>query len=142
MGTRMIWKSCYQSLVLVLSNLSMSFFMSSLLTSEKYFFFTIALYCKYTWMIFVFKDSFKRWICYVFCNRIKFTEFHYTFEKKLFRVSAVSDSVLNPLSANPTKWSNTLKQFVNNFPTNCMSVFDHFVKLVLKGLRFIFFYFN
>ena len=34
-----------------------------------------------------------------------------------------------PLSANPTKWSNTLKQFVGN-----LSVFDHFVKLMLKGL--------
>ena len=40
----------------------------------------------------------------------------------------------NPLSANPTKWSNTLKQFVGNLPTNCLSVFDHFVELALKGL--------
>ena len=39
------------------------------------------------------------------------------------------------LSANPTKWSNTLKQFVGKLPTNCLSVFDHFVKLVLKGLK-------
>ena len=31
---------------------------------------------------------------------------------------------VNPLSANPTKWSNTLKH----------TLFDHFVKLVLKGL--------
>ena len=36
----------------------------------------------------------------------------------------------NPLSANHTKWSNTFKQL----PTNCLSVFDHFVKLALKGL--------
>ena len=40
-----------------------------------------------------------------------------------------------PLSANPTKWSNTLKQFVGKLATNCLSVFDHFVKLTLKGLR-------
>ena len=40
----------------------------------------------------------------------------------------------NPLSANFTKWSNTLKQFVDKLPTNCLSVFDHFVGLVLKGL--------
>ena len=46
-------------------------------------------------------------------------------------------SLLNPLSANPTKWSNTLKQFVGNSPTNCLSVFDHFVKLALKGQVFI-----
>ena len=38
---------------------------------------------------------------------------------------------VNRLSANPTKWSNTLKQFVGNLPTNCLSVFDHFVELAL-----------
>ena len=27
-----------------------------------------------------------------------------------------------------------LKQFVGNLPTNCLSVFDHFVGLALKGL--------
>ena len=36
---------------------------------------------------------------------------------------------IKPFSANPTKWSNTLKQ-----ATNCFSVFDHFVMLV--GKRF------
>ena len=41
----------------------------------------------------------------------------------------------NPLRANPTKWSNTLKQFVGNLPTNCLSVFEHFLKLGLKGLK-------
>ena len=39
------------------------------------------------------------------------------------------------LSANFTKWSNTLKQVVGKLPTNCLSVFDQFVKLVLKGLK-------
>ena len=32
---------------------------------------------------------------------------------------------LNHFSANFTKWSNTLKQFGGNLPTNCLSVFDH-----------------
>ena len=41
---------------------------------------------------------------------------------------------INPFSANFTKWSNTLKQFIGNLATNCLSVFDHFVGLVLKGL--------
>ena len=41
---------------------------------------------------------------------------------------------INPLSSNFTKWSNTLKQFVNKLPTNCVSVFDRFVGLALKGL--------
>ena len=42
---------------------------------------------------------------------------------------------LNPLSANFSKWSNTLKQFVGKLAANCLSVFDHFVGLALKGLR-------
>ena len=42
---------------------------------------------------------------------------------------------INPSSANFTKWSNTLKQFVDKLPTNCLSVFDDFVGLALKGLR-------
>ena len=37
---------------------------------------------------------------------------------------------LNPLSANPTKRSNTLKQFVGKLPTNYLSVF---VGLAFKG---------
>ena len=41
---------------------------------------------------------------------------------------------INPLSAKFIKWSNTLKQFVGNLPTNCLSVFDHFSGLALKGL--------
>ena len=41
----------------------------------------------------------------------------------------------NPLSAKLIKWSNTLKQFVGKLPTNCLSVFDHFLGLALKGLK-------
>ena len=43
-------------------------------------------------------------------------------------------SRVNPLSIYPTKWSNTFKQFVSLQPTSCLSVFDHFVGLVLKDL--------
>ena len=42
---------------------------------------------------------------------------------------------VNPLSTNPTKWSNTLKQFVSNLLTNFLSVFDRFVKLALTTLN-------
>ena len=42
---------------------------------------------------------------------------------------------INPLSANFTRWSNTFKQFVDNLPMNCLSVFDHFMGLALKGLN-------
>ena len=41
---------------------------------------------------------------------------------------------LNPLSANPTICSNTLKQFYWQIADK-LFVFDHFVKLVLKGLK-------
>ena len=44
---------------------------------------------------------------------------------------------INPLNANPEKWSNTLKQIVCNLPTICLSVFDHFMNLALKGLTTI-----
>ena len=44
-------------------------------------------------------------------------------------------TAFNPLSANTTKWSNTLKHFVGKLPTNCLGVFDHSVGLALKGLR-------
>ena len=47
----------------------------------------------------------------------------------------VFKTILNPLSANPTKWSNTLKEFVGKLPANCLSVFGHFVKLALKALK-------
>ena len=46
--------------------------------------------------------------------------------KNCFRkvgISGKSAEATNPLSADPTKWSNTLEQFVGNF-----------VKLALKGL--------
>ena len=43
--------------------------------------------------------------------------------------------ILNPLMANITKWSNTLKQFVGKLATNCLSVLDHFVGLALKELN-------
>ena len=48
------------------------------------------------------------------------------------------DFNINPLSDNLTKWSNTLKQFAGNLPTNCSNEFDHFVKLALKGLTQLF----
>ena len=41
---------------------------------------------------------------------------------------------LKRFSTNPTKWANTLKQFVGKLATNCLSVFDHSVGLALKQL--------
>ena len=45
---------------------------------------------------------------------------------------------LNPLRASPTEWSNSLKQLklsLGLLPMNCLSVFDHFMRLALKGLN-------
>ena len=56
----------------------------------------------------------------------------------VFILSYIQNSILisvNSLSANPTKWLNTLKQFIDKLPTSCLSVFEHFVGLELKGLR-------
>ena len=63
-------------------------------------------------------------------QNVLYTLFH------LFKIKFVIPHTitLNPLSSNFTKWSNTLKQFVSKLPTNCLSVFDHFVGLALRGL--------
>ena len=51
----------------------------------------------------------------------------------------VNQQDVNPLSANPTKCSNTLKQFVGFLSTNylrltnCLSAFDHLWGWHLKG---------
>ena len=57
----------------------------------------------------------------------------FTTDRIIFRCE-FSWGFFNPLSANPTKWSNTLKQFVDNLPTNCLSVFDNFAGLARKRL--------
>ena len=49
-------------------------------------------------------------------------------------IDATDMTYLNPLSANPIKWPNTFTQFVGKMPTNCLSLFGHFVNLALKGL--------
>ena len=54
-------------------------------------------------------------------------------ESKRSQKVALHDLHLKPLGANPTQWFKTLKQFVGNLPTNCLSVFDHFVGWRLKG---------
>ena len=67
------------------------------------------------------------------CNRINIVLI-FPFYFKILNPRTVDDA----LSAKLTKWSNSLKQFVVKLPMNCLSVFDHFVGLALKGLRIIF----
>ena len=50
---------------------------------------------------------------------------------------AIHSYIHTSLSANFTKWSIILKQFVDKLPTNCLSVFDHFLWVTLKGLMLI-----
>ena len=70
----------------------------------------------------------KESINLIFSHQSKFTQCIMTYKK-------CNSYNINFLSANPTKWSNTLKQFVGKLPTNCLSVFDHFVKWALKELK-------
>ena len=77
-------------------------------------------------------NSTKRWVMWMKL----LTDLSNEIERKICRIIVewISNIVTNPLSANFIKWSNTLKQFVGNLPTNCLSVFDHVVGLALKGL--------
>ena len=60
--------------------------------------------------------------------------------KIIFHIESLIGNVVenvNPLSAKLTKWPNTLKQFVGNLATDCLSVFGHFMRLALKGLMYL-----
>ena len=50
--------------------------------------------------------------------------------------------MINPLSTNPAKGFNTLKQFVDNLPANCLTMFDDFVGLVLKWFKLLWYEFH
>ena len=60
--------------------------------------------------------------------------FSFHFSLKFAKKRLIVIFKFNPLSANPTKWSNTLKKFVGKLLAKCLNVFDHFVGLALKGL--------
>ena len=66
---------------------------------------------------------------------ISIRKYHYYFRTSNHDLQLLVIGLLNPLSVNFTKWSNTLKQFVCNMPTNCLSVFGHFVGLALNRLN-------
>ena len=59
----------------------------------------------------------------------------YPWNKKNITFTWLS-SLYNPFKRQSHK-IDTLKQFVGNLATNCLSVFDDFVKLTLKGLNLI-----
>ena len=66
--------------------------------------------------------------------RVNFLKIHVTYLLIIFQLFSFND--FNTLSANFTKWSNTLTQFVSKLPTNCLSWFNHPVGLALKGLKY------
>ena len=80
------------------------------------------------YIYFSFFSCFLIFLDLTFCRQVM----PYVFQKRWLLIALCH---VNPLSANFTKWPNTLKQFVGNFPTNSLSVFDHFVGLALKGWR-------
>ena len=86
-----------------------------------------SFWCFYCWLIY-----FRKYILDLFSVPIgvDFEQVDTNWEVDL-------SELVNPLGANFTKWSNTLKQFFGNLPTYCLSVFDHFVKMALKGLTSI-----
>ena len=53
-----------------------------------------------------------------------------SYSQQFYFIRAGNNLALNPLSANFTKWSNTLKQIADEL----FECFDHFVGLALKGL--------
>ena len=73
--------------------------------------------------------------------RLVYNDYDFSFEELFekdesyrvhhYNTAALAAEMFNPLSANATKWSNTLKQLVGKLPTDCLSVFDHFVALAL-----------
>ena len=75
-----------------------------------------------------FEQVSTEWAIYLKCSEDVWTKFR-------IKIWMSRNEQFNPLSANATKWSNTLKQFVAKQPTNCLNVFDYFVRLALKGLR-------
>ena len=85
--------------------------------------------CCRTSGIFWFQESAE--LCFEWCAITELCKIH----SAVAWVSGSFTLDINPLSTNLTKWSNTLKQFVGRQPTNCLSVFDHFVGLTRKGLK-------
>ena len=52
-----------------------------------------------------------------------------TLLKTLLKIITSNKNVIKPFKHQPYKMVNRLKQFVGKLPTNCLSVFDHFVKV-------------
>ena len=108
-------KSCFVYIVFELLNLKFSFVLPSLFKIEGQ------------------KISLVSLLAYLYAYALLVVSL-FLFYKEAERFLQSVMNHFNPLSTKPTKWSNTLKQIVGKLPTNCLSVFDHFVKFAFKGL--------
>ena len=69
------------------------------------------------------------------CHLVEYYKYLRFFtDGKIIIAFALFFILFNLLSAYTTKWSNIFKQFVGKMRTNCVNVFDHFVRLAIKGL--------
>ena len=81
--------------------------------------------------------SIRNLFSYVFVENQKATFGGNEFILSKLLLTCLAVGSINPLNANPTKWSLTLKQFVGSCGW-IVSVFEHFVGFVLKGLSIMF----
>ena len=81
------------------------------------------------------QKKFPVWTLFRQCPHNKNSQNSYTSnntDMKLWPLSTHSNGT-NLSTISPTKWSNTLKQFVGKLPANFLSLLDHFVDWCLKG---------
>ena len=81
--------------------------------------------------------SIRNLFSYVFVENQKATFGGNEFIQSKLLLTCLAVGYINPLSANPTKWSLTLKQSVGSCGW-IVSVFEYFVGFVLKGLSIMF----
>ena len=70
---------------------------------------------------------------YLIIRKVLTSQIVYIFKK--LKNHCMPHHNFNPLNANSTKWSNTVKHFSANI-FHCLSVFDYFVGLACKRLRY------
>ena len=81
-------------------------------------------------MIFVSRRSCQKMQCFDYLKEV-LVDNGSEFDNGNFRDFLENLILLEPILQN----GQTLKQFVASLPTNCLSVFDHFVGLALKGIN-------
>ena len=96
-----------------------------------FIFFKGYLFTNFTWSI----PWLKCRLIYYFLFQItcSIPKVYFSEMQQSLRREHIDVRIVIPLSANPTKWSKTLKQFIGKLPTNCLILLDHFMGLVIKA---------